>query len=118
MTNEVGGEKRELRCFCSRSPLLGVYGVDVDGLPYIHVKVYKQHRIFGEFIFKAGYVKLRCRECYRWYGVVIRVGVQPKLSELLRVAELENEVTNDGGFTVEFSDNVEPTQPNDSEGES
>jgi len=64
--------KNELRCFCSRSPLLAVYGVGGDGKLFVHVRVFKQRRIYGEMLVTEGKVKLRCRECLRWHTVVIR----------------------------------------------
>lgn len=62
--------QHDLRCFCSRAPLLAVYGVDDDGL-YVHVKVYKQRRIYAEVLVTRGDISLRCRECGRWQHVVI-----------------------------------------------
>lgn len=62
----------ELRCFCARTPLLATYGLDVHGKAYIHIKVYKQARIFGEAIVRSGEVLLHCRECLRWHKVVIK----------------------------------------------
>jgi len=50
---------------------LAVYGVDEKGRLYIHQRVYKQNRIFGETIFYGGTVALLCRECLRWQEVVI-----------------------------------------------
>ena len=64
--------KHDLRCFCSRRPLLAVYGVDEKGRLYVHQRVYKQGRIFGESFFYGGIVKLLCRECLRWNEVVFR----------------------------------------------
>ncbi len=74
----------DLRCFCTRKPLLGKYGRDADGLLYIHVRVYKQTRMYGEFVFHGGLVRLRCRECLRWHKVTIHqtVGVKIKPEEL------------------------------------
>lgn len=63
--------KNELRCFCSRAPLLAVYGIK-DGELYIHVKIYKQRRIYGEVLITSGKVKLHCRECLRWHTVTMR----------------------------------------------
>lgn len=63
--------KNELRCFCSREPLLAVYGLK-DGKVYVHVKIYKQRRIYGEVLVVEGKVKLHCRECLRWHTVTIR----------------------------------------------
>ena len=61
----------ELRCECSRRPLLGKAGRDDHGQPFIHVKVYKQRKIYGEIIVTEGSVRLRCRECFRWNTVRI-----------------------------------------------
>lgn len=64
--------KNELRCFCSRKPLLATFGVDEQGQLYVHVKIFKQSRIFGEVLITEGRVKLHCRECLRWHTVKIR----------------------------------------------
>jgi hypothetical protein len=63
----------ELRCCCSRRPLLGVGGRDANGKPYLHVKIFKQHRVYGEIIADSGTVRVRCRECLRWHRITIRV---------------------------------------------
>lgn len=70
----------ELRCFCRTQPLLAVYGLDQKGELYIHVRIYKQSRIYGELIIKGGEVKLLCRECLRWHRIVIR---PPHTAELV-----------------------------------
>lgn len=62
----------ELRCACSRHPLLATYGLTQDGKLYIHIKVFKQQRIFGEAVVTDGEVSLHCRECLRWHKVAIR----------------------------------------------
>lgn len=62
----------ELRCFCTRAPLLATYGQNEKGLLYVHVRVYKQRRVYGEMIVTGGTVTLKCRECLRWHTVVIR----------------------------------------------
>lgn len=46
---------------------------------YVHVKVYKQARIFGEVLVTEGTVELHCRECLRWHKVVMH---QPGKVEL------------------------------------
>lgn len=73
--------QHELRCLCSREPLLATYGVDEKGQLYIHVRVYKQRRVFGEVIVTGGTVKLHCRECLRWHTVVIKQPGRAELSE-------------------------------------
>lgn len=62
--------KNELRCFCSRSPLLAMYGLDARGRTYVHIKVYKQRRIYGESVHYGGEVRIKCRECLRWNVIV------------------------------------------------
>jgi hypothetical protein len=62
----------ELRCFCARSPLLATFGLDEKGKLYVHVKIYKQRRVFGEVLVTEGKVQLKCRECLRWHTVIIR----------------------------------------------
>lgn len=64
--------KHDLRCFCSRQPLLAVYGVDEKGRLYVHQRVYKQGRVFGESFFYGGTIQLLCRECLHWQEVVFR----------------------------------------------
>lgn len=75
---------KELRCFCSRGPLLAVYGVGQDGKLFIHVKIYKQSRIFGEILVTDGTVSMRCRECFRWHRINI---IQPNLARLEEMSE-------------------------------
>lgn len=68
---------------CSLTPLLAIYGADSDGKLYIHVKVYKQGRVYGEILAIEGTVKVRCRECYRWHTVNIK---KPGVAELRETA--------------------------------
>lgn len=62
--------EKELRCFCRGEPLLATYGVDSGGKLFVHVKIYKQNRIYGELVFEGGIVKIRCRNCLRWHRVI------------------------------------------------
>ena len=81
--------EKELRCFCSRNPLLATYGIDSKGKLFVHVKIYKAHRIFGELVVEEGTVKIRCRECLRWHTVNIsgtRASLQETHEELPPVA--------------------------------
>ena len=61
-----------------------MYGVDEKGSLYIHVKIFKQRRIFGEVLVTGGTVTLRCRECLRVHTVVIR---QPNRAVLKEVTD-------------------------------
>lgn len=72
--------RNEIRCYCRRQPLLATYGMDDTGKVYIHVKVYKNRRIFGEVLITEGIVELRCRECMRWFRIPLRKG-KPQLIE-------------------------------------
>jgi hypothetical protein len=63
--------EKELRCFCGRTPLLATYGIDNKGKLFIHVKIWKARRIFGELVIEGGPIKIRCRDCLRWH--VIRI---------------------------------------------
>lgn len=64
--------EKELRCFCRGEPLLATYGIDSRGVLFVHVKIYKQNRIYGELVFEGGIVKLRCRNCLRWHRVIFK----------------------------------------------
>lgn len=79
----------ELRCFCARSPLLALYGLNSRGEGYIHVKVYKGARLYGEMIVSKGEVNLHCRECFRWHRVVMRDARQPELLAIVDPTGME-----------------------------
>jgi hypothetical protein len=80
--------KKQLKCFCARKPMLAMYGVDAQGKLFIHVKVWKQNRIYGEILITEGTVKLRCRECLRWHTVKIRQPGTAVLQETDEPAEV------------------------------
>lgn len=81
--------KNPLRCECRRQPLLAMYGVDEKGQPYLHVRVYKARRIYGEILVVEGKVQLRCRECYRWFTVTVHSTKKPSLVETEEPEEME-----------------------------
>lgn len=62
--------KNQLRCVCSRKPLLAYYGIDKKDKLYVHIRVYKQSRVYGEFVITSGECQILCRECYRWTRVI------------------------------------------------
>ena len=67
------GPDNELRCFCSGHPLLARVGKDeLTGGYFLHVKVFKQDRIFAEVVATDGTIRVRCRNCLRWHTVRIR----------------------------------------------
>jgi hypothetical protein len=61
--------KHELRCFCRGNPMLAMYGVDESLQLYIHVKIYKAGKVYGEVYYTGGVAKIRCRNCLRWNRV-------------------------------------------------
>lgn len=63
---------QEIRCFCSRKPLLAVGGRDTrTGQGFIHVKTWKGGRLYAEVVITEGTARIRCRECLRWHSVRI-----------------------------------------------
>lgn len=62
--------EKELRCFCRGNPLLATYGLDSEGKLFVHVKIFKQNRIYGELVMEGGPVRLKCRNCLRWHRIV------------------------------------------------
>lgn len=64
--------EKELRCFCRHEPLLATYGIDSRGKLFVHVKIWKARRIYGELVIEGGLVKLRCRDCLRWHKIHVR----------------------------------------------
>lgn len=50
--------------------MLATYGVNSKGQLFVHVKIFKQNRIYGELVFEGGVVKIRCRNCLRWHRVI------------------------------------------------
>lgn len=70
----------DVRCYCVHRPLLAKCGRDEDGEPWIHVKVWKGKRLYTEIVATSGTVRIRCRECLRWYKVKIVRGA-PTLQE-------------------------------------
>lgn len=73
--------KHDLRCFCPRSPLLGVFGVQ-SGRRYIHIMVKRSQRIQAEVMIMEGSspVFVRCRECARMHKLVFPPSGAPFLS--------------------------------------
>ena len=93
--------KNKLNCFCARKPLLAIWGNDEDGKPYVHVRIFKQNRIYGDVIAYGGVVKVRCRECFRWHRIRF-VQERAELMEIPTPLELDSgpmepeTVTNEG----------------------
>lgn len=78
-----------LRCFCRRQPQLAKYGVDDRGRTFVHVKIFKQSKVYGEVIHYDGEVKIRCRECFRWNIIIFRSAKDAVLQETQPPEELD-----------------------------
>lgn len=65
-------EPVEIRCTCRVRPLLGKALRDAQGKWYLHIKVYRQQRIYAEIIADSGTVRVKCRECLCWHTIKIR----------------------------------------------
>lgn len=85
------GAKGEIRCFCSQAPLLGIFGVNSSGEPFIHIKVWKQKRLYTEFVVtgKSTKTSIKCRNCYRWYNIFITDNNTAQMTETQAV-EVQN----------------------------
>lgn len=79
--------EKELRCFCRGEPLLATYGLDSGGNLFVHVKIYKGNRIYGELVAEGGPLKIRCRNCLRWH----RVNFSPRTATLSEASAPEAE---------------------------
>ena len=67
---------QEVRCFCPRRQLLGIYvtGVDEDIQPYFHIKSYKGGTLYTEVKIFDGMFRVCCRNCTRWHLVKLLNG--------------------------------------------
>ena len=62
----------ELRCFCSRKPLLAVGGTDAKThQPFLHIKSMRGEQIKTEVVVTEGVVRIHCTQCFRWHTVKI-----------------------------------------------
>lgn len=71
-------EPLEVRCFCSRRPLIAVCGRDSrSGEGFVHIKTWKGQRLYAEVVVTSGTAHIRCRECLRWHRIrIVRDQVQ------------------------------------------
>ena len=76
--------KNKLNCTCRHHPLLAMWGLDTDGRPYVHVKVFKGGRLYAE-VFSKHTLQITCRDCFRKLNIIIRQG----RAELTRLQESE-----------------------------
>jgi hypothetical protein len=73
----------EIRCGCSRRPLLAVAGRDTKTKHgFIHIKSWKGNRLYTEVVVTEGIAHIRCRECLHWTKVRIVKDVSVNAEEL------------------------------------
>ena len=65
-----------IHCECDYETKLAEYGIDGNGKLFVHLKVFKQGRVFGEMVATSGMVHLRCRDCGRWTKIRIHDDVK------------------------------------------
>lgn len=63
--------------------MLAIWGNDKTGKPYVHIRIYKQGKIFGDVLVHGGEVKICCRECVRWHCITF-VGEQRNKAQLIQ----------------------------------
>ena len=66
---ESKGTVEQMRCICRHKPLLAVCGNDDDGV-FIHVKVYKQSRLYAELFSSMAGVRMT-HVAYKGSGTAI-----------------------------------------------
>lgn len=77
--------RKDYRCTCSSRRRLASYGVDKQNKLFIHVKVYKAERVYGEIVVQGlAVVRLRCPACSRWHVINITNEVKPPIMEVDR----------------------------------
>lgn len=87
---DAHSELTVIHCVCKYKPKLAVYGINKDGKLFVHVKIYKGNRIFGEFIAEGGIFKIKCRDCFRWYNIHMH-GISSVAIDEVKNSDLTNE---------------------------
>jgi hypothetical protein len=63
----------QLKCICPTKRTLARYGIDEKDNLYLHIKVYKQRRVFAQLVINApAKLRIQCPACGRWHGIVMR----------------------------------------------
>lgn len=68
--------------------MLAIWGNDEDNVPYVHVRIFKQGRIYGDVVVNGGKIRICCRECVRWHRISF-VGEQKDKAELVQTSTPE-----------------------------
>ena len=79
----------DVRCFCQHKTLLGRVDRDPEtGAPCLYVKLAARGRTAREIVVLSGVVKVKCRDCTRWFTIRIRrEGADVKLTRNPMIAK-------------------------------
>ena len=73
----------QIRCICAVHPILAIARVSSTGTRFVHIRIYKQKKIYGEIVVESGLVRIRCRSCGRWYSLHVRHDSHEAIAERL-----------------------------------
>lgn len=73
----------QIRCICTARPILAIARASTAGTRFVHIKIYKQKKIYGEIVIEEGLVRIRCRSCGRWYSLHVRHDSHKAVAEKL-----------------------------------
>lgn len=62
--------EQPFRCTCSRQTVLGMVGVDENGLLYFHKIYFKRGEPYDQ-TYTNNSLKVWCRTCHRWWNIKI-----------------------------------------------
>lgn len=62
----------QIRCICTARPILAIARVSSSGTRYVHIRIYKQRKVYGEIVIEEGLVRMKCRSCGHWYSLHVK----------------------------------------------
>ena len=68
MTTKQEETRHNLRCECGRRPIICQYGVNAEGVVYVHIKTWRQRKVIVDVVIYNPDVEIRCKDCGRWFG--------------------------------------------------
>ncbi|WGH21915.1 hypothetical protein SEA_TROGGLEHUMPER_31 [Rhodococcus phage Trogglehumper] len=81
--------RKQLKCECSKRHLLAYYGLNEEGVPYVHVKAQRQRRIVVNLVI-LGDCEIQCPSCLRWVILSFKDdGEMDKEESLVPPAEID-----------------------------
>lgn len=74
--------EQPFKCTCSKQQVLGVFGIQEDGLLYFHVLIRKQSELKGQ-IYTTKDISVWCPVCHRWWHLKLDKNQPVKSEETL-----------------------------------